>query len=76
MNQKINIAAAKVIKLKLHVSVPGLPVTREKPAPKNPVRKKGQEIWDGSGISRLRPPSGLYRLNRLLKITKSAKAKI
>ena len=45
----MNIATAKVIKLKLHVSVPGWP--EKKPAPKNPIGKKGQEIWDGLGTS-------------------------
>ena len=69
----MNIVTAKVIKLKLYVGVPEWP--EKTPAPKNPVGKKGQEIWDGPGTSYV-PLPGLYILNKLLKITKSAKAKI
>ena len=72
--KKINIATAKVIKLKLHVSVPGWP--EKKTTPKNLEGKKGQEIWNGPGTSYVPGPPGLYILNRFLKITKSAKAKI
>ena len=72
--KKINIATAKVIKLKLHVSVPGWP--EKKPAPKNLEGKREQEIWNGPGTSYVPGPPGLYILNRFLKITKSAKAKI
>ena len=67
----MNIVTAKVIKLKLHVSVPGWP---EKPAPKNPVGKKDRK--SGTGQALLTSPPGLCMLNKLLKITKSAKAKI
>ena len=71
-SQKMNIATAKVIKLKLHVSVPGWP---EKNCPKKPHREK--RIGNlGRARHILRPPPGLYILNKLLKITKSAKAKI
>ena len=67
----MNIATAKVIKLKLHVSVPRWP---EKTCPKNPVGKKGQKIWDRPGTSYVPRQDSIY--HKLLKITKSAKAKI
>ena len=64
-------ATAKVIKLKLHVSLPGWP---EKTCPKKPHREKrtGNLGWARHILC---PPPGLYVLNKLLKITKSAKAK-
>ena len=71
-SQKMNIATAKVIKLKLHVSVPGWP---EKTCPKKPRREKRAGNL-GRARHILRPPPGLYILNKLLKITKPAKAKI
>ena len=71
-SQKMNIATAKVIKLKLHVSVPGWP---EKTCPQKPRREKRTGNL-GRARHILRPPPGLCILNTLLKITKSAKAKI
>ena len=48
---------------------------QKKPAPKNPVGKKGQEIWDGPGTTYV-PRQDLY-INKLLKNYKVlAKAKI
>ena len=73
--KKINIATAKVIKLQLHVSV-YRGGQKKKTTPKNLEGKKGQEIWNGPGTSYVPGPPGLYILNRFLKITKSAKAKI
>ena len=72
----MNIGTSKVIKLKLHVSVPGWP---EKTCPKKPRREKGQEIWDGPGTPNVPRQDSIYiyiYINRLLKITKPAKAKI
>ena len=56
----MNIATAKVIKLKLHVSVPGWP---EKTCPKKPEGKKGQEIWDGPGTSYVPRQDSIYEIN-------------
>ena len=70
-SQKMNIARAKVIKLKLHVSVPGW---AEKTCPKKPRREKRTGNL-GRARHILLPLPGLYILNKLLKITKSAKAK-
>jgi len=55
----MNIATSKVIKLRLHVSVPGWP---EKTCPKKPRRekKKGQEIWDGPGTSYVPRQESIY----------------
>ena len=49
-SQKMNIATAKVLKLKLYVKI----------APKNPVGKKGQEIWDGPGTSYVPHQDSIY----------------
>jgi len=58
MYEKMNIATSKVIKLKIHVSVPGWP--EKKPALKNPVGRKGQEIWDGPGTSYVPRQESIY----------------
>ena len=68
----MNIPAAKVIKLKLYVSVPGWP---EKTCPKKPRREKRTGNL-GRARHILRAPPGLYILNKLLKITKPAKTNL
>ena len=52
-SQKMNIATAKVIKLKLHVSVPGWP---EKTCPQKPRREK-KDRKSGTGQAHLTSPA-------------------
>ena len=66
------IATSKVIKLKLCVSVRGWP---GKTCPNKP-RMGGMTGSLGRARHILRPPPGRDILNRLIKITKPAKAKI
>ena len=58
-SQKMNIATAKVLKLKLYVSIPGWP---EKNCPKKPRREKRTGNL-GRARHILRPPPGLNNNN-------------